>query len=177
MDFNFRSISQPNRKTYMRFQGTITEISPMTVNGGRDSGCMQMMTIEGMDGSVVNFVVSPDTYVLDGVTLFEGMPVVMFYDADMPAPLIYPPQYRAEVAAYAANGSNIAVGYFDRNLTSDALSLKLNIGVNTQVVTMNAQTFTGNPANRNLIVLYGASTRSIPAQTTPERIIVMCTNR
>lgn len=174
MDFNFRSINQPNRKNYMRVQGTITEITPMTINGGRNSGCVQMMTVEGMDGSIVNFIVSPSTYVLDGVTLFEGMSVVMFYDADLPVPLIYPPQYQAAVAAYAANGSNVAVGYFDRNLTSDALSLKLNIGVNTQIVTMNSQTFTGNPAGRNLIVVYGASTRSIPAQTTPDRIIVMC---
>lgn len=159
----------------MRVQGTITEMTPMTANGSRNSGCMQMMTIEGMDGSIVNFIVSPGTYVLDCVTLFEGMPIVAFYDADLPVPLIYPPQYRAEVVAYMANGSNIAVGYFDRNLTSDVLALKLNIGVNTQVVTMNCQTFTGSPAGRNLIVVYGASTRSIPAQTTPDRIIVMCT--
>ena len=28
--------------------------------------------------------------------------------------------------------------------------------------------------NRNLIVIYGATTKSIPAQTTPYKIIVMC---
>lgn len=176
MDFNFRSISQPNRKTYLRFQGIVTEINPMIASGGRNRGCSQMVTVEGEDGSIVNFVISPETYVVDSVTLFEGMPVVMFYDADAPAPLIYPPQYRAAVAAQAVPGQNIAVGYFDRNLTSEDLSLRLNIGVNTQVLTMNYQMFTGSPVNRNLIVVYGASTRSIPAQTTPDRVIVMCGN-
>lgn len=38
----------------------------------------------------------------------------------------------------------------------------------------NDQSFTGNPANRNLIVIYGASTKSIPAQTIPYIVVVIC---
>lgn len=154
--------------------GTITEIAPMMANNRRDGGCTQIMTVEAQDGSIANFVVSPETYVVNGVTMFEGMSVMMFYDADAPVPLIYPPQYRAEIMAEAVRGENIAAGFFDRSLTNEELSLRLNIGVNTQVITMNSQTFAGNPAGRNLIVLYGATTRSIPAQTTPSTIIVMC---
>jgi len=42
------------------------------------------------------------------------------------------------------------------------------------VVTTNNQTFMGNPGNHTLVVLYSQTTRSIPAQTTPEKIIVLC---
>lgn len=36
------------------------------------------------------------------------------------------------------------------------------------------QTFTLNPVNRNLLVVFGPTTMSIPVQTTPYKIIVMC---
>lgn len=174
MDFNFRPVFQPNRKRYIRFIGRITAIAPMMSNNRRDNGCTQLMTVEAQDGSAANFVVSPSAYVVHGVTMFEGMNVVMFYDAEAPVPLIYPPQYNAVIMAEDVRGENIVAGFFDRNLTNAEFSLRLNIGINTQLITMNGQTFTGSPAGRNLIVLYGASTRSIPAQTTPDTIIVMC---
>ena len=52
--------------------------------------------------------------------------------------------------------------------------LKLNISPNTLILLENGQAFTGKISNRNLIVVYGATTRSIPAQATPYKIIVMC---
>jgi len=36
------------------------------------------------------------------------------------------------------------------------------------------QTFTLNPVNRNLLDVFGPTTMSIPVQTTPYNIIVMC---
>lgn len=48
------------------------------------------------------------------------------------------------------------------------------ISPSTLIVLENGQVFTGNPANRDLIIVYGPTTRSIPAQTTPYKIIVMC---
>ena len=63
---------------------------------------------------------------------------------------------------------NIDFFYFPYN------TLKLNITPYTNIVLGNGQAFSGNPGNRNLIVLYGATTKSIPAQTTPYKIIVMC---
>ena len=66
------------------------------------------------------------------------------------------------------------VDYFNNRLEAVNNSLKLNVGRGTDVVTPNGQRFTCNLRNRLLIVFYGATTRSIPPQTTPDKIIVMC---
>ena len=66
------------------------------------------------------------------------------------------------------------VSFFNSQLLSSDGSLRLNIAPSTQILLENGQLFNRNPANRNLIVVYGATTRSIPAQTTPSQIIVMC---
>ena len=69
---------------------------------------------------------------------------------------------------------NVKVDYFNNQLVSADGQLKLNIAPNTPTLLTNGQPFSKNPANRNLIVIYGPTTRSIPAQTTPYQIIVWC---
>ena len=64
--------------------------------------------------------------------------------------------------------------YFDENLTSADQSLKLNIGPMTDVVTLNGQQYTCSPENTELLVYYTNTTFSIPAQTTPQKIVVLC---
>ena len=68
----------------------------------------------------------------------------------------------------------VFLGYFNNLLMSSDQSLKLNLAPTTQVMTTNNQTYMGNPGNHTLVVLYSQTTRSIPAQTTPEKIIVLC---
>lgn len=162
------------RKNYTTFYGVVTAIEPYEGMNRRNSGCSQLVTLEDEEGMVVQFIVTPATYVVDGVTLYEGMQTVMFYDTNAPAVLIYPPRYRAEIVAQNVPDVNIAAGFFDRNLTNADQTLKLNVASSTVTVTANNQTFTGNVGGRSLIVFYGATTRSIPAQTTPDKIIVMC---
>ncbi len=54
-------------------------------------------------------------------------------------------------------------------------TLRLNISPMTNILTVNGQRFTCSPRNMELLVYYTTSTFSIPAQTTPQKIIVMCT--
>ncbi|WP_459482524.1 hypothetical protein [Clostridium saccharoperbutylacetonicum] len=44
----------------------------------------------------------------------------------------------------------------------------------TEVILTNEQIFDKFPRNKNLIVDYGHTTMSIPAQTTPYKSIVLC---
>ena len=69
---------------------------------------------------------------------------------------------------------NIYAGEFDDNLESLDGTLKLNIGRSTEIVTSNGQPYDCSLAAQTLIVYYGVTTRSIPAQTTPRKIIVIC---
>ena len=132
------------------------------------------MSLEDTYGSVVNFVVTPTTYFVDHVMLKVGDLVTGFYDTNAPVPLIFPPQYRAIVMTRNSPYQNVKVDFFNSELVSSDNQLKLNTDPYTPTVLENGQSFTKNPANHNLIVIYGATTRSIPAQTNPYKIIVMC---
>ena len=164
MDTNFNQFfGMRQRPVFMSFTGV-----------GNYDACAQMLTVENEAGNTVNFLFNPDTFVVDYATLYETMPVTVFYNGNAAAPLIYPPQYVAAVIAPQQEGQMVFVGYFNNLLMSSDQSLKLNLAPTTQVMTTNNQTYMGNPGNHTLVVLYSQTTRSIPAQTTPEKIIVLC---
>lgn len=160
--------------TFKSFVGIITEINDFMTGDAETIGCYKLMTVENDEGSIVNFVVSPSTYFVDYTTMEEGYPVEGIYDADAPVPMIYPPQYQALVMSRVRRGQSIKLDYFNEQLISSDDMLKLNIAPTTQIILENAQTFSGNLGNRYLIAVFGPTTRSIPAQTTPYSIIVIC---
>lgn len=157
---------------YLSVTGTITGIMPAMSRGYGD--CAQMVTVENEEGGITNFFVSSATCIVDFVPLVEGMAVTVFYNGNLPAPLIYPPQFVAAVVAPEVEGRQVFVGYFNRNLMGENQSLKLNLSLETEIVTCNNQMFTGRPGGHTLVALYSFTTRSIPPQTTPEKIIVLC---
>lgn len=159
---------------FKSFTGIIETIDDFFTENPDKVGCTKLMSVESSDGNIVNFVVTPSTYFVDHAMVKVGDTVTGFYDANAPVPLIFPPQLRPFVMAKDTQGQNVKVDRFDKNLVSSDNQLKLNIAPSTEVLLENGQSFTGSLENRNLIVIYGPSTRSIPAQTTPYRIIVMC---
>lgn len=159
------------RTTYRTVTGAVTGIRPA---GGRNSDCSQLVTVEDASGSITVFMLTPETYVADAATIYRGMQAHFIYNTDLPAPLIYPPQYMAAAVVSTVISSNVAAGFFDSRLVNSENTLQLTMTENVPVVTSNNQMFFGSPENRYLIVMYERSTRSIPAQTTPERVVVMC---
>jgi hypothetical protein len=160
---------------FQSFSGFITAIDDFLINeSGEGAGCYKLMSVEDGFGSIVNFVVSPETYFVDHVMVRVGDNVTGYYDGNAPVPMIFPPQFRAIVMVRNTPYQNVKLDYFNSELVSSDNYLKLNIAPYTQIVMENGQAFSMNPANRNLIVIYGATTKSIPSQTTPYKIIVMC---
>ncbi|HYE10100.1 MAG TPA: hypothetical protein VEF53_07970 [Patescibacteria group bacterium] len=159
---------------FYSFHGTITMISDFFTNQNSEEGCYKLITLENELGEIVNFVVSPTTYFVDSVMVLVGDRLTGYYDGDAPTLLIYPPQYEALVMVKDSPYQNVKVDYFNRQLESSDGQLRLNISPYTQIVLTNGQIFSRYPGNRDLIVIYGPTTRSIPAQTTPYRIIVLC---
>ena len=154
--------------------GTIVDMVPARMGNRRANPCMIFATIEDMDGNTVNFVISPATYVVDYETLSVGMMCTFWYRMDAPVPLIYPPQYQAVVVSQEKNGRRIDVSFYNSALVNEEQSLQLNLDGSVDVRTTNNQYYQGNPANHNLVVFYDNTTRSIPAQTTPKKIVVLC---
>lgn len=149
--------------------GTVQEITNM-----RDC-CSVMVNVRVSENETVNLVIDKDTVVVDNRRIRRGMIIRGFYDASRPVILIYPPQYHAvAVVSLREENEGVMLAHFNRHLTASDNSLRLNIGRNTVIETVNGQSFGCDPANHVLLVFYGATTRSIPPQTTPDRIIVFC---
>lgn len=159
---------------FFSFKGSITSLSNFTINNHDKIGCNIMMSVSDQSGSIVNFVVSPETYFPNQEVVQVGDMITGFYDGNAPAILIYPPQFPALLVVKDEPNRNVKADYFDTQLISSDGQLKLNIGSDTRVVLRNGQPFTGKLGNQNLVVFYGISTRSIPAQTTPTEVIVWC---
>jgi len=160
---------------FLSITGTITNIEDFWINESQESlGCYKLLSLQDDNGSLTNFVVTPETYVLNNEILLPGDSVTGYYDGNAPVPLIYPPQYRSLVMHKTRAFPNIKVSYFNSQLISSDNQLKLNFSPSTLIVIRNGLLFTLNPANHNLIVIYGSTTRSIPAQTTPFKVIVLC---
>lgn len=174
MDFNFGGRGPERRSSFGSVTGTIVDMVPTRIGGRRADGCMIFVTLEDTDGNMVNFIMTPATYVVDFETLSVGMMCTFWYAADAPMPLIYPPQYNASAAARMKPERMVNVDYYNMSLVNGERTLQLNMDGSVDVRTTNNQYFQGSPANHNLVVVYENSTRSIPAQTTPKLVVVLC---
>lgn len=144
----------------------------MNISRGNDC-CSQMIALRTGNG-IVNFLIDSHTLVIDSRQLRTGMRVTAFYDSSLPVPLIFPPQYRAQIVTVLGRNEQVMLNHFNRNLLSADRALQLNIADTTIVQAVNGQRFDCSPGNQDLLVYYSATTRSIPPQTTPNRIIVFC---
>lgn len=118
------------------------------------------------------FYITNDTFYVD-CDLGVGDYVFGYYRADRPMILIYPPRYDIEVVGKVRDGRNVKVDRFNDELVSADGMLKLNISEMTWIANNMGKIYCDNIANKNLLVIYGASTRSIPAITVPSVIIVL----
>ena len=173
MDINntFESINQS--AAYGSFTGRIVEMLPHGVNGLNSSGCSMLVTVEAEENNITNFVVNPSAYVVDFVTLEVGMECTFWYSLNAPAVLIYPPQYPAVAVAQVKDDRMVEVAYFDEELVNDKKTRKLNLEEGQTIYTTNNQKYLCGPSGKDLVVEYGFTTRSIPAQTTPMKVVVL----
>lgn len=154
-------------ENYVPVIGTI-----LNITRGNDC-CSRMISLQAGNG-IVNFMVDSQTRVIDSRQLRPGMRVAAFYDDSLPVPLIFPPQYRAQIITALGRNEQVMLKFFNRNLVASDQSLQLNVAPNTMVNTVNGQNVTCNLGNQTLLVYYTATTRSIPPQTSPGKIVVLC---
>ena len=116
--------------------------------------------------------VTPQTYVVDCVPLRPGMQVAAFHDTT-PLPPNQHSAYPTILVTVSRKEEHIVLDRFDHTLTAQNHSLHLNISAQTDIQTANGQRFTCHPGNRILLVYYSVATKSLPAQTSPRKIIVL----
>ncbi|MFJ7666812.1 stalk domain-containing protein [Lysinibacillus sp. NPDC097195] len=132
------------------------------------------------DGENTNvFVVNKDTLIFDNtgkeVKLQKGDKVTAYTYANKPMLMIYPPQYNADVIIVETEEMGSAtVDFFDKDLVNTDNSLKLNVGKETIIESQSGKAVTTeNLAEQHLLVFYTITTRSIPAQTPPTKVVVL----
>lgn len=140
--------------------------------------------LEDAEAGSFTFVMTERSYVPAGVDLAPGMFVRGYYDTSLPAPMIYPPQMQAMALVPVAAPDALLPTFFKLDRFDDDLSsldgmLRLEIGADTVIVLEDGtpfelfgQSYQEALAGRALLVSYDVSTRSIPAVTTPTRIVV-----
>ena len=152
---------------FARVTGEVVEID---VHGSGDD-MLTFFRLQGDEGNA--------TFLADFSTFFLGdEPVVGdvitgFYSLSGPMAMIYPPQYNVLVIVNG-DSHNVMVDRFDDDLVSYDGSLQLNIDSDTEISLQNGDPIrAGELAHRMLVVVYDVSTRSIPAITTPSKVVVL----
>lgn len=157
------------------FQGTVKDIQIYKNNNISGNQIWNFVLVENEENSVVNFVISSNTYFAFQDMITIGSTITGYYALNVPVPLIYPPQYQAYVVVVEPDSKSeqIKVDCFNNNLVSSDGTLKLNIGENTQILNKDGSPYQGSLEGKALVVHYNAATKSIPAITVPNKIIVL----
>ena len=154
-------------------EGVVTSVTPLQ-SGNATYYCTLLVYVQGQE--TFQLLVDPSTFVLDQRPVRRGDRIIAFYDTTAPMPLIYPPQYRAVALVVTSCKEFAFLDYFDQNLRNSDNTLVLNLSGSAPAQLPNGQYYLGAPGNQYMLVLYATTTRSIPAQTTPVRLIVFCSD-
>ena len=137
--------------------------------------------------NTVNLKITDDTLVYDNLgnkkalsDLTDGTKITVFTGSYEPTPLILPVQYTANVIIINGDkeGNVNADTYLvdEEGYTNAANTLNIATADDTKIVDKDEKEYKGDLDKNDLIVFYGASTKSIPAQTTPTKVVVLGKN-
>lgn len=163
-----------NEPSLIPIYGAIQKVE--SVYSGLENDCIELydITIQSEVYGEVHFIVSAGTYMVDCLYDEVGLKVVGFFDPMLPMPLIYPPRYQIRVLALDLPGRLVKADFYDCFLVSQDNQLRLEITNNTYILSEeDGAAYCDNISNRFLVVLYDRSTKSIPAITQPNVVIVL----
>lgn len=170
-------LDELNTFEYLNFNGTIKEVL--------DHKELPSLIVESKDNpdNVIVFHISELVVLLDQETqefiaahdFKVGQEITAYYPENTPMALSMPPQLTPKVIVANSKeySGSVHVGTFDENLVSIDGFLKIKLNAEVKVVDLNGKETSEDLRNKDLVVFYGAATRSIPAQTTPDKIIVL----
>lgn len=137
--------------------------------------------------NTVNLKITDDTLVYDNLgnkkalsDLTDGSKITVFTGSYEPTPLILPVQYTANVIIINGDkeGNVNADTYLadEEGYTNAANTLNIAAADDTKIVDKDEKEYKGDLDKNDLIVFYSVSTKSIPAQTTPTKVVVLGKN-
>lgn len=169
---------QEERENYLLLAGNIKSIR----NNQEDTTFAHISdSDEPLSG--IHFGISKDTLLFDQTgakvtpdSLQTGDTVKVYYRKDQPMALSMPPMTFAPILIVEKENSIgfIELAFFNENLINLENTLKLNISDETQIIDEQGNKRSKDDLyNQELLVFYDITTRSIPAQTSPSKIIIL----
>ncbi len=167
---------------YTTKTGKITAITTETTEEGE---FLTITTGEGVDGIV--FTTSAPTVVYDAKDgsvktakdLTEGMEITAVLPSNAIMTMSIPPMTPSAMGfVINAEGTSVMVGKFNDELVNEENKLALNVSEETSIVSITGtkQILTAEDIKGNdCLVIYGATTKSIPAQTSPIKVVILPT--
>lgn len=173
-----KQIEEKVTDKYIEYRGEVSDILmednnhfEITVENGNNNSpkeivfntTMHTMIIDAATGEVFNLN-----------NLKESDSVTAYYNENNPMTMSLPPQTGADVIVINREGINSKLSYFNSQLIDANNELKLNMPENSKLVGSDNNILDNKHLeNKNLLIFYSISTMSIPAQTTPDRIIII----
>lgn len=173
--------------SYIRNTVTVTAI-----DGEKIETVLEGQDKENFD-NVINYTILDETRVFGMANGEEksledvkvGDTITVFTNGYAPAPLMLPPQYQANVIMVNDNMEISSLRFCDVDtyvkrdgaLVNLANTLELELGEETKITGLvGRMTTIDELLNKDLLVVYSMSTKSIPAKTTPIAIVVLGEN-
>ncbi|SFI03419.1 Copper amine oxidase N-terminal domain-containing protein [Tindallia magadiensis] len=166
----FADEAESEKKELPAFQQIDGYVKEVTENTDTDSIFLRM---EDQEGNPFDLHLLEETIVINDEIPKEGDSVLAYYDTRKPMITIYPPQYQAVALMVSSDHHHLFVGEFDEHLIDSTNYLRLMMQDDTKVVDHQHQVYEGSLEGRTLAVLYGAATKSIPAQTSPALVVLL----
>lgn len=167
-------LEMQNAPQYIQVSGKITEMDELVTISDETGTICTLMHADGI------LIYDDQGKALTEADLTTDMEITVYINANSPAPLVMPPRYQPAViivhtgdAALYATSVDCFHAAEDR-LAAQGGSLELHIAEETEIVTPAGEQIAADALDgKDLLVFYSTSTRSLPPQTTPEKVIVL----
>lgn len=166
---------------YIVYEGKITDISK---DKWKNDMSIKVNGVDKLMRDTIIFHITEDMTILSEKSkaflgrddLKEGDEVTVYFKEDTPMTMSIPPQTTPDALVVNDNDEAgfVNVSHFNSELVDLKNELKLNISDDTLLIDANGNKVQEKDLeNRDLMVFYTVSTRSIPAQTSPEKVLVL----
>ncbi|KAB2334797.1 copper amine oxidase N-terminal domain-containing protein [Cytobacillus depressus] len=167
---------EKDTSNFIKFSGVVKEIE-------KDTKATRILVENESDSLEMIFTITNDVLLLDNekgekfesAEIKKGTKINAYYDKNKPMTLIYPANVIPEIMiVHGQELGQVKVAKFNKQHVSLDNDLKLHISKETILENEKGDSISEEDlAEKELIVFYTISTRSIPAQTTPTKIIAL----
>lgn len=171
-----QAVQRDDSSDYIKFSGVISELKQsdqsLTFIVENQENSLQMIFPISDEVLLLN---KSTTEKLEKHTMEKGLQVDVYYDKTKPMPLIYPATITPEMIIVKDKDTGLVkVSKFDNLYQSLDHELKLHISEDTVLLNKQGEQINKEELHgKELIVFYTFTTKSIPAQTTPKKIIAL----